>query len=104
MYQIPLINIPSQRLSVVLNYQDVTLSVYTKQDNLFGSHLYLDLTKDGKILIEGQIVVVNQKLIPDNIGFTGNLYMIDLDANDEPQYQDLGNRFILIYAEDSELQ
>lgn len=103
MLEIPLIATPAQQINTVLNNQDMTIAVYEKTDPLYGTNMYIDVAKDGVALITGQIVVINTPLVPANSGLAGNIYAIDLDGQDEPQTSGLGTRWLLIYAEDSEL-
>lgn len=98
MNEIPLVATPAQQINTVLNNQDITLALYEKGDNL-----YIDVAKDGVALVTGQIVVINTPLVPVNRGFVGNIYVVDLDGEDDPQTSGIGTGWLFIYAEDDEL-
>lgn len=91
--QIPLRPLPSQELSIVLNNQNCAISVYTR-----GSHLYFDLVKDNKNVTTGIICLNQNKLVPYKyMGFEGQLFFIDSQGTNDPTFDGLGTRFILLY-------
>ncbi len=91
--QIPLRPLPSQELSVVLNNQNCVISVYTR-----GSHLYFDLLKDDENIVNGIICLNQNKLIPyQYMKVDGQLFFIDSQGTEDPTFEGLGTRFILLY-------
>jgi len=97
---IPLRPIPSQRLNVVLDGQNCTIKIYQRGDNL-----YLDLNADSAQIIRGALCGADMSLVvnpsPD---FRGILFFADLTGlGHDPQYDGLGERFVLCFAPEGEI-
>lgn len=91
--QIPLRALPSQELSVVLNNQNCVISVYTRADRL-----YFDLIKDGENIVNGIVCLNQNKLVPYRCtGFDGQLFFVDSQGMQDPTFEGLGTRFVLLY-------
>lgn len=98
MQLIPLSAIPSQTLNVVLDGQYCTISVYWRQ-----TRLYLDLTVAGNIICVGRICQnrVNVLQIPVR-GFYGTLHFFDVEGDSHPSWEQLGSRFLFLFASEGE--
>jgi len=99
MIQIPLSPIPGQRLQVILDDQNVTLTLRQK-----GSRMYLDLDVSGTPIMGGAICsdrsnVKQFKTIP----FKGGLFFVDTEGRDAPQFDGLSTRWVLMYLSEDEL-
>ena len=98
MRKIPLQAIPSQKVRVVLDGQNCTLSFYYRFGNLYADVL----CNDGAVQI-GAICCNRMNIIQvANTIFSGGLYFVDLLGDTHPQYSLLGKRYILLYVPESE--
>lgn len=98
MKKIPLQKLPSQKVRVVLDGQNVTLSIYYRFGNM-----YMDIiTNDG--LVQQGAVCRNRINVVQvaNIIFKGGLYFLDLLGAHDPYYKQFGSRYILLYVGDDE--
>lgn len=94
--EVPLSALPSQELSLVLGNQDVTVRVLTR-----GDYLYLDVLKESTPVIQGQLIVTGQNLLPSGLSnFTGNFQMVDINGNPDPVYTSLGTQYRLLYNDE----
>lgn len=99
MYEIPLIAEPSQSLDIVLNQQNCTITLLTRNDRLFCS-----LEVDGTPVFTNNICH-NMVPLKDSgyLPFTGNLTFYDRSGVDaDPSYEGLSDRFKLLYIEPDE--
>lgn len=94
MQKIPLKQVPSQKIRVVLGGQNCTISAYYR----FGA-VYMDLYV-GNVLVEQGAVCRNRASIIKvaNSTFTGSLHFLDLRGDDEPDYHLFNDRFILLFV------
>ena len=98
MVKIPLENIPSQKLRVVLDGQNCTLLIYYRFGNI-----YLDLYVGDEVVQQGAICPNRASIITRaNSIFTGSLHFLDLLADDPPDYNLYNDRFILLYVAEGE--
>lgn len=91
---------PSQNLQVILEDQDVELSILQR-----GGHVYADVTLNGSVIVEGALCIDRVPILqPNTTDFSGNLVFVDLWGTSDPQWQEYGSRFILLYytAEEAE--
>lgn len=98
---IPLEAIPNQKFNIVLENQNCTIKVYQR-----GDYLFADLWVDNVLVREGMICLVDTSLLsyPVN-GFAGVLYWVDMAGmGGTPNYAQLGSRYLLCYATQTELQ
>ncbi|MNC43342.1 hypothetical protein D3C75_921980 [compost metagenome] len=97
--EIPLSPLPGQRLQIVLDDQNVTLTVRQK-----GPRMYIDLDVSGTPVMTGAICsdrtnVKQYKTMP----FRGGLFFVDTEGRDAPQFEGLGTRWVLMYLSEDEL-
>ena len=94
--KIPLKAIPNQRFNVVLNDQNCTIHLFQR-----GDYLYMDFTVDGKIIRTGAICLSATSILAyPTPYFNGYLFFTDVKRkNKEPNYAELGSRFLLCYTD-----
>lgn len=84
---------PSQTFSVLLSGQNCQIDIYQKAQGLF-----LNLFVDGTMIVGGVICENRNRIVRDAyFGFIGDLAFVDLQGNSDPDYRELGSRFILVY-------
>lgn len=92
-YIIPLEAVPNQKFDIELNGQQCEFEFITR-----GVFLFMNLTLNGKNVINGVICLNNVDLIQyDDIGFIGKIYFTDTAGNLDPLYYGLNDRWKLIY-------
>lgn len=94
--KIPLKAIPNQRFNVVLNDQNCTIHLFQR-----GDYLYMDFAVDDKMIRTGAICLsATSILVYPTPYFNGYLFFTDVKRkNKEPNYAELGSRFILCYTD-----
>jgi hypothetical protein len=90
---VPLVAVPSQTLSITLGRQAVRVTVSQKALGVFVD-IYLN-----DVLVVGGVQARNLvKIIREHYrGFVGDLYFFDTQGTNDPAYQELGARYILLY-------
>ena len=85
--------VPSQKLQVVLEDQDVELSILQR-----GNNVYVDISVNGVVLRQGALCIDRVPILqPGTTVFSGNLVFVDLWGTSDPQWQEYGSRFALFY-------
>lgn len=98
MRKIPLKNVPSQIIKVVLAEQNCQLKIYYR----FGS-MYMDIIVDGEMIQAGAVCRNRTSIVQvANNVFQGSLHFIDLLGDSEPNWEGFGDRFSLLYVEPNE--
>jgi hypothetical protein len=98
MIQIPLIAEPSQTVKIVLNGQNIQISVYTKDSGLF-----VDINSNGTDIVVAVLALNGVPIIcREYMGFLGNMIFIDTQGSNDPTYDALGSRYQLIYMDQTE--
>lgn len=95
---IPIQAVASQQLQVVLNNQNCQIAVYQKEQGVF-----VDLSADGVDISTAVLALDTIPLTFDYSGFDGNLFFVDTQGSDAPQYTGLGTRWLLAYFTSAEL-
>lgn len=96
---VPIIDTPSQVLTVQLGGQNCKLSVYQKFTGLF-----MDVFVDDALIIGGVICENLNRIVRDlYLGFAGDFVFQDTQGNVNPTVPGLGSRFILIYLSTEDL-
>lgn len=99
MIKIPLQAVPSQKIQALLGGQYCRISVYQKTTGLF-----LDLYVNGSPVCTAIVGRDRVRLIRDRYrGFIGDLSFVDAQGASDPEYTGLGERFVLVYLEASDL-
>lgn len=95
---IPLQPVPSQVVQTTLNGQACTLSVYTKTTPAGTQYIYMDMELDNTLILSCKICQNRSLLVRYSyLGFTGDLAFVDMQGDSDPQYQQLGSRYQLVY-------
>lgn len=99
MERIPILAVPSQKLTVSLNNQTCQIEIYQKLSGLY-CNLYVS-----NVLIIGGVICENLNRIVRSLylGFQGDLIFNDTQGSDDPYYTGLGTRFLLVYLSPSDL-
>lgn len=96
MQEIPLAAVPAQRLSIVLDGQEVTIRLYQR-----GKHLFMDLDVLTERVFTG-FVCQNRQDVKQyaHLPFKGGLYFVDADGEEDPHYTGFGavDRFRLLFV------
>ena len=100
MLVIPIQPVPSQQVLCVLDGQNCQISIYLRNENI-----YVDLNSDG--VNRCLACLAHNAVALDSCnswdGFIGNLYFIDTQGTDDPQYTGFNTRWFLVYLFPDEL-
>ena len=100
--EIPLRAEPSQALSLVLGGQDVTVRLFTR-DIGGAPRLFCDLMAGGVWVWRGRLCHNGQRLkLYDYLPFEGDLAFVDMQADDDPVWSGLGERWRLVWGTDAD--
>ena len=95
---IPVKKEPNQRLSVVLDDQNCTIELYQRFDRLY-ANVYVD---DDPVIL-GVVCLDRLEITEiDQNKFRGLLCFMDTLGMDAPQWEGLGDRYLLTYSPDSD--
>lgn len=99
MQVIPVQSVAAQAFSVLLADQNCQIDIAQKSTGMF-----ISLYVDGSLVI-GSVVCENLNRIVRSLylGFVGDLMFDDLQGSSDPNYLELGSRFILLYIPADEL-
>lgn len=99
MQLVPIIDVPAQTLSISLGGQSCRIDLKTRSTGL-----YCDLYVDDALKVGG-VVCRNLARIVINgyLGFVGDLMFSDTQGVNDPASPGLGTRYLLMYAEASDL-
>lgn len=100
MISIPLQSIPAQAFNVTLDGQACRIALYQK-----GAYFFMDLMLNNVPVVQGRMVLNNVWIVRyAYLGLSGDLFMFDTMGNaDSPTYDELGARYKLYYAMQSEI-
>lgn len=100
MLQIPIQPVPSQQVLCVLDGQNCQIAIYQK-----GGTVFVDLNSNGTDMCVACLAHNGVALDSCNSydGFQGNLFFIDTQGIDDPQYTGFGTRWVLVYLTPEEL-
>ena len=96
-YVVPLLKKPNQSLTTTLGGQNVEITLNTRLNN----ELYISIKADGEDIVTNRICrnkvkIVNERYKP----IDGDLAFYDRSGNDDPNWEELGDRFMLIWSDD----
>lgn len=96
---IPIQPVPNQTVLCVLGGQNCQINIYLRGDNIF-----VDLNSNGIDMCIGCLGLNAVPLDACNSydGFQGNLYFIDTQGFDDPQYTGFNSRWMLVYLDAGE--
>ena len=99
MKEIPLRPKANQTLTCILNSQLCRIKVYQKSTGLF-----FDLYRNDEPIVTARICRDRVRLIhSDYHGFSGDIVFVDTIGRNDPEYTELGSRYLLAYMEPSEI-
>lgn len=97
---IPLTPIPAQIIYCILEGQNVAINLYQKDNKM-----YMDLFNNGENIFKTFRVLTGVNMIRQiYYGFIGGIVMIDTQGFEDPQYEGLNSRWILVYLNESEVK
>lgn len=88
---IPLEAVPNQRVSIILDSTAYTIEVLTRNDRL-----YVTIWAEAQRILANRFLACYAPLIREFV-------LIDLDGTEDPVYNGLGTRWLLAFAEESDL-
>jgi len=97
---IPIQAVPNQIVLCVLSNQNCQINIYLRAGSIF-----VDLNSNGVDMCIGCLALNGVPLDACNSydGFQGNLYFIDTQGIDDPQYTGFNSRWMLMYLDASEV-
>ena len=99
MKSIPLKAVPSQKMTVLLGDQNCQINVYQKSTGV-----YLDLYINHEPVATTVLCLDRVRLIRQRYkGFKGDLCFVDVWGKENPSYTGFGERFLLVYIDETEL-
>ena len=97
---VPIIANPSQTMLVVLEKQPTTIRVYQK---FFG--LYVDILLNDVLVIGGVVGRDRNRIVRSAyLGYDGDFAFFDTQGRSDPTYESLGDRYLLGYFSQDELE
>ncbi len=104
MLVIPIQPVPSQRVLCVLSGQNCQIGIYIKSAKGI-TRVYFDLNSNG---LDMSLAVLAHNAVPLDTansydGFQGNLFFIDTQGKDDPEYTGFGSRWFLVYLTPAEI-
>jgi len=99
MLVIPLQAVPAQTINTTLAQQSVTITM-----RQIAAGMLVDLVSNGTPIITGKLALDRVRLVRRPYrGFVGDLAVIDTQGTSTPDYSGLGDRWQLVYLEESDL-
>jgi hypothetical protein len=96
---VPVINKPAQTMSITLGGQATVLRVYEK---FYG--LYIDILVNDVLVIGGVVARDRNRIVRSTyLGYIGDLSFFDTQGSHDPNYAELGVRYLLGYFTQDEL-
>lgn len=100
MLMIPINDVVSQTLTVVLKNQACRINLYQKTTDDVTSILYCDLYVNDALIVGGIICRNLTKIVRDKyLGFIGDLMFQDIQLASDPSSPGLGSRYVFCYIE-----
>ncbi|WP_447881061.1 phage baseplate plug family protein [Serratia fonticola] len=100
MQAITLQPIKAQQVNISLGGQDCTLRLVQRTTGLF-----IDVALNGLWIAQGVICLNCNKLVRyAHLGFKGELFFADIVGSSDPVHDELGSRFVLLYASEEEME
>lgn len=92
--KIPLKAAPMQKVSVTVQNQDVVISLVPRLNKL-----YATVAVDKQVVVRERVCLHAVPIVNEAYrGLVGDLFFVDLQGNDDPNWQELGSRFVLCYT------
>lgn len=110
---IPLSNVASGILQFVVAGQNCQMSVYTNDGYDYADptlstskeYVAIDFAYNGIQVTSTQNCLNRKRLLINRqyLGFVGDFMFVDIQGTDDPQFEGLGTRWLLLYLETSDL-
>lgn len=92
---IPALPVASQSLNVTLSRQNVRLDIFQRSTGLF-----MNVWLNGTMIVAGAICQDRNWIVRYGyLGLPGDLSFLDTQGEDDPTYDGIGSRYLLIYQE-----
>ena len=96
--QIELQALPNQKASVLLNDQECEIQL-----RQLGNRMFMSLTVDDEVVFSNVLCPVAAPINGfEVLGFSGVLFFLDTKGRSDPQWEELGTRWLLFYASPDE--
>lgn len=94
-FLVPLSQVPSQSVNVVLNGQPCTIDL-----RLLGGRQYFSLSVNGNVICRNVLTVNLSRIVrAAYTGFVGDFVVVDTQGDEPPEYTGWGTRWLLLYLE-----
>ena len=88
---IPLADVAAQKLTVVLNNQNISLTLYQKSTGF-----YCDIALNDKLALAGVICQDMNRIIRNSyFGINTDFVFYDIHGSNDPSYPGIGTRYLL---------
>lgn len=91
-YQIDLLQEPNQEISVEIGDYSYDIAIRTIKNET-----YITITRDNEVLFYSKRCCNKMPLLNQR---QGNMYFYDNSGNDDPNWQEFNDRFILVYDDE----
>lgn len=96
-YRIPLSQVPSQSVNVLLAGQPCTVEL-----RLIGGRQYFGLSVNGSVICRNVLLVNLSRIVrAAYTGFIGDFAVIDTQGDEPPQYTGWNTRWLLVFNDDA---
>lgn len=96
-YSIPLNQSPSQSRNVVLAGQPCSIALRE-----LDGRQYLSLSLNGEVLCQNVLLVNKSRIVRCAYkGFIGDLFVVDTQGDEAPNYKGWGTRWVLAFSDDA---
>ena len=97
--QVPLQAVPSQIVTAALNNQTCQIEVVQLTTGLF-----LTLSVSNEVIISDVLCENLNRIVRDTyLGFSGDLFFVDTQGQDDPDFTGLADRYALMYIDPAEI-
>lgn len=96
---VPILDTPSQSLSITLGGQSCQIDLKTRSTGLYCDLYINDVLKVGGVVCRNLTRIV----ISSYLGFVGDLVFSDTQGESDPSTPGLGTRYLLMFIEQSDL-
>ena len=96
-YVVPLLKKPNQSLTTTLGSQSIEITLNTRWNN----ELYITIKAGDEDIVINRICRNKVKIVNKNYkSINGDLAFYDRSGDDDPNWEELGDRFMLIWSDD----
>lgn len=96
--QIPIKASPSQTLDIILAEQNVTIVLQARLGKLFA-----DVALDNVAAVRGRLCHDRTQILNESYrGFKGEIFFLDKNGTEDPNWREINSRFVLLYWDGNE--